>query len=77
MERYIAIADAQPMIADSITLFMMTNLGFNFYIATPPLVIPTKELTSNIRGENKNYGQTPMVGGGNIFMLGIDEKNYE
>lgn len=77
MERYIAIADAQPMIADSITLYMMTYENFNFYIATPPIIIPAKELTSNIRGENKNYGQTPMVGGGNIFMLGIDDKNYE
>jgi hypothetical protein len=65
------------MIADSITLYMMTYEGFNFYIATPPLVVPTKDLTSNIRGENKNYGQTPMTGGGNIFMLGINENDYE
>jgi GR25 family glycosyltransferase involved in LPS biosynthesis len=77
MERYIAIADTQPMIADSITLNMMTYENFNFYIATPPLVIPANNLASNIRGENKNYNQTPMTNGGNIFMLGIDEKNYE
>lgn len=76
MERYIAIADAQPMIADSITHHMMTHEGFNFYIASPPLVIPTKSLTSNIRGENKNYDLAPGQGG-NIFMLGINENDYE
>ena len=76
MQRYIAIADAQPMIADSITLHMMTNEDFKFYIASPPLVIPTKSLTSNIRGNDKNYDLAPGQGG-NIFMLGIDEKNYE
>jgi len=76
MERYIAMADAQPMIADAITLVMMTNENFNFYIATPPLVIPAKELSSNIRGDNKNYEQSPFIGG-NIFMLGLNAKDYE
>jgi len=76
MERYIAIADAQPMIADAITLNMMTRENFNFYIATPPLVIPAKELSSNIRGDNKNYEQSPFIGG-NIFMLGLNAKDYE
>jgi len=76
MERYIAIADSQPMIADSITLLMMTYENFNFYVASPPLVIPSKDLTSNIRGENKNYEQKAFLGG-NIFMIGLDTKDYE
>ena len=76
MERYIQIADLQPMIADTITLIMMTHEGYNFYIATPPLVVPTKELTSNIRGENKNYDMIQFQGG-NIFMLGLNENDYE
>jgi GR25 family glycosyltransferase involved in LPS biosynthesis len=76
MERYIQIADTQPMIADTITLHMMTNEKFNFYIATPPLVIPTKMLSSDIRGKNKNYDQAQFLGG-NVFMLGINENDYE
>ena len=76
MERYIAIADNQPMIADSITLRMMTYEDFNFYVASPPLVIPAKDLTSNIRGDNKNYEQKAFIGG-NIFMLGLNANDYE
>jgi len=72
MERYIQIADAQPMIADSITFHMMTNENYNFYVASPPLVIPAKSLTSNIRGEEKNYEQHRTV-----FMIGIDDNLYE
>lgn len=76
MEGYIALQNTQPMIADSITWNMMTYQKYNFYIASPPLVIPTKNLTSNIRGENKNYDKG-ILDGGNIFMLGVDDKNYE
>jgi GR25 family glycosyltransferase involved in LPS biosynthesis len=72
MERYIAIADKTPMIADSITHTMMTNEGFNFYIASPPLVIPSKTLTSNIRGQEKNYEKYRTV-----FMMGINDTDYE
>jgi len=72
MERYIQIADATPMIADSITFQMMTNENFNFYVASPPLVVPAKELTSNIRGENKNYEQIRTV-----YMMGINDNDYE
>jgi GR25 family glycosyltransferase involved in LPS biosynthesis len=72
MERYIQIADSQPMIADSITLHMMTNESYNFYVASPPLVVPARELSSNIRGENKNYEQYRTM-----FMLGVDDNNYE
>ena len=72
MERYIQLADAAPMIADSITFHMMTNEGFNFYVASPPLIIPAKDLTSNIRGENKNYEQIRTV-----YMMGVDDNNYE
>jgi hypothetical protein len=60
------------MIADSITLHMMTNEKYNFYVASPPLVIPAKNLSSNIRGEQKNYEQYRTV-----FMLGVDDNNYE
>jgi GR25 family glycosyltransferase involved in LPS biosynthesis len=76
MEAYINIQDQQPMIADRATWTMMTSFGYNFYIASPPLVIPTKSLTSNIRGEDKNYDKVPGQGG-NIFMLGINENDYK
>ena len=72
MERYIQLADAAPMIADSITFNMMTHEGFNFYVASPPLVVPAKDLTSNIRGENKNYEQIRTV-----YMIGINDNDYE
>lgn len=72
MEAYIKIQDDNPMIADRATLKMMTYMNFNFYTASPPLVIPSKTLTSSIRGENKNYEKIR-----SIFMLGIDDKNYE
>jgi len=72
MERYIQIADASPMIADSITFQMMTNEDFNFYVASPPLVVPAKDLTSNIRGENKNYESIRTV-----YMMGINDNDYE
>lgn len=75
MEGYIALMDSAPMIADRGSWEMMTHGGYNFYIATPNLVIPQKTLTSDIRGENKNY-QRPVFGGGNIFMLGINEEDY-
>jgi GR25 family glycosyltransferase involved in LPS biosynthesis len=72
MERYIQLADAAPMIADSITFNMMTKEDFNFYVASPPLVVPAKDLTSNIRGENKNYEQIRTV-----YMMGINDNDYE
>jgi GR25 family glycosyltransferase involved in LPS biosynthesis len=73
MEGYIKLQDSQPMIADKATWIMMTQQGgYNFYIASPPLVLPAKQLTSNIRGENKNYELIK-----SIYILGIDEKDYE
>lgn len=72
MERYISLADMTPMIADSITNIMMTSESYNFYIASPPLVIPAKNLSSNIRGENKNYETHKTV-----FLLGVNEEDYE
>jgi hypothetical protein len=50
----------------------MTNEGFNFYVASPPLVVPAKDLTSNIRGENKNYEQIRTV-----YMMGINDNDYQ
>lgn len=76
MEGYIKLQDSQPMIADKASWIMMTQLEFNFYIATPPLVIPAKELTSTIRGENKNYEKSQFLGG-NVFMLGLNTTDYE
>jgi GR25 family glycosyltransferase involved in LPS biosynthesis len=76
MEGYIALQDSQPMISDKASWIMMTQQGYNFYIASPPLIIPSKNLTSSIRGENKNYEKTQFMGG-NIFMLGVDSNNYE
>jgi len=76
MKGYIQLQDSQPMIADKASWVMMTQHGFNFYIASPPLVIPSKSLTSSIRGENKNYEKTQFLGG-NVFMLGIDANDYE
>ena len=72
MEGYIKLQDSQPMISDKASWVMMTHQGYNFYIASPPLIIPSKELSSNIRGENKNYEKTK-----SIFIMGIDESNYE
>jgi len=72
MKKYIELADSCPMIADSITWHMMTHDGFNFYVASPPLVVPSKNLSSNIRGEQKNYEQYRTM-----FMMGVNDNNYE
>ena len=72
MEGYINLMDNAPMIADRGSWTMMTTGKYNFYIASPPLVIPSKNLTSNIRGENKNYEKTK-----SIFIMGINESDYK
>ena len=72
MEAYIKLQDSQPMIADKASWVMMTQQGFNFYIASPPLVLPSKTLTSSIRGENKNYEKLRSV-----FLLGVNENDYK
>jgi len=72
MEGYIKLQDETPMIADRGSWTMMTQMNYNFMIASPPLVVPSKILSSSIRGENKNYEKNKSV-----FLLGIDEKNYE
>ena len=76
MEEYILLQDSQPMISDKASWIMMSHMAFNFYIATPPLIIPSKKLTSSIRGENKNYEKAQFLGG-NVFLLGIDKNDYE
>jgi GR25 family glycosyltransferase involved in LPS biosynthesis len=76
MKGYIELQDSQPMISDKASWIMMTQQGYNFYIASPPLVIPSKKLTSSIRGEDKNYEKSQFLGG-NIFMLGINSNDYE
>jgi len=72
MKAYVNMLDNTPMIADRVTWSMMTYLGFNFYVASPPLVLPAKELTSNIRGNDKNYEKQKSV-----FTLGINEEEYK
>jgi GR25 family glycosyltransferase involved in LPS biosynthesis len=68
MQKYIEILDSYPKIADSVTYEMMEN-GFNFYIASPPLIIPSAH-SSNIR-IIKNYEMHK-----SIYLLGIDENKY-
>jgi GR25 family glycosyltransferase involved in LPS biosynthesis len=69
MEEYIKRQDNFFTISD-LTSFKMQEEGFNVYVATPPLIIPAKDLSSNIR-INKNYEQTR-----SIILLGINEKQY-
>jgi len=71
MEGYIKLQDETPMIADRGSWTMMTHLNYNFYVASPPLILPSKELTSNIRGSNKNYEKIK-----SIFIMGINEADY-
>lgn len=75
MEEFIKRIDRRPCTGDLISYEMMEQ-GFNVYIATPPLGIPSKLFVSDIRGNNKNYDK-PQFMGGNVFMLGINEKLYE
>jgi len=72
MQGFIDLVDNSPMIADRVSWEMMTRRGFNFYVASPPLVLPAKDLTSNIRGENKNYEKTYSV-----FLMGINQSDYK
>ena len=72
MKGFIDFMDKVPEIADKATWNMMSHYGYNFYIASPPLVLPSKNFTSDIRGENKNYEKNK-----SIFTLGINEKDYE
>jgi GR25 family glycosyltransferase involved in LPS biosynthesis len=72
MEGYIKLQDETPMIADRGSYHMMTYLNYNFYVASPPLLIPSKQFDSNIRGENKNYEKIKSV-----FLLGINEQDYQ
>jgi len=80
MEGYVKLIDEQPMIADRGAWIMMTYMNYNFYVASPPLVLPSKNLTSNIRGADKNYEKItdmtlPITG--SVFILGINQNNYE
>jgi len=76
IEGWVKLQDQQPMASDRGSWTMMTYQNFNFVVATPPLVIPSKILTSSIRGENKNYEKSQFLGG-NVFLLGISESQYE
>ncbi len=72
MQGYVDLMDKTPMIADRGSWHMMTFENYNFFVASPPLVLPSKEFDSNIRGANKNYENTKSV-----FVLGIDENLYK
>jgi len=69
MEEYIRQQDKYFRIADLVTYQLQES--FNFLCASPPLVIPKKELTSDIR-KVKNYESTK-----SILLMGINESNYE
>lgn len=71
MKGYIDLQDNTPMIADRASWTLMTYHDYKFYVASPPLVVPSKILTSDVRGENKNYEKTRT-----IFLMGVDENNY-
>ncbi|MFA5152805.1 MAG: hypothetical protein WC554_09615 [Clostridia bacterium] len=75
MEEYIKQLDNFPRIGDLVTYQMMEN-GYTAYVAVPPLGIPSKQFVSNIRGADKNYDKQQFLGG-NAFMLGISEDNYQ
>ena len=55
MEEYIKKQDNFFSISDLVT-YKMQEEGFNFVVASPPLVIPSKEFNSDIR-YIKNYEQ--------------------
>jgi GR25 family glycosyltransferase involved in LPS biosynthesis len=71
MEAYIKLQDSKPMIADLATYVMMTEMGFNFVVASPPLIIPAKTLTSNVRGTDKNYEKIRT-----IYLMGVNDNDY-
>jgi hypothetical protein len=75
MEEYIKQIDNCPRIGDLVSYQMMEK-EFNVYIASPPLGVPAKQFNSDIRGKNKNYDKPQFIGG-NIFMLGINDNDYE
>lgn len=71
MEGFVNFMDNVPEIADKATWSMMSHYGYNFYVASPPLVLPSRNFNSDIRGENKNYDKIP-----SIFTLGINQEDY-
>jgi predicted RNase H-like nuclease len=70
MIEYVKRQDNFFEIADLVSYEMQEN-GFNFYVASPPLVIPNKSLASNIRTV-KNYETTKSV-----LLMGINENDYK
>lgn len=71
MEEYINRQNQFFTISDMVTYKMQENSNMNIYCSTPCLVLPSKELTSNIRTV-KNYETNPT-----ILQLGINNDNYE
>ncbi len=72
MQEYINQIDNVPRIGDLVTY--QAQERFNCYISIPPLGIPSKSLTSNIRGNNKNY-DNPLFQ--NAYTFGLNQNNYE
>lgn len=73
MEGYIKLQDSAPMIADRGSWVMMTFQDYNFVVASPPLVLPAKNLASSIRGDAKNYENYRK----SIFVMGVNENDYK
>ena len=72
LEEYIKQIDSCPRIGDLVTYQLQEKL--NCYVAVPVLGIPSKEFTSNIRGNNKNY-DNPLFQ--NAYTLGLNEDLYK
>jgi len=51
---------------------MQEEKKLNIYSAVPTLCIPATELGSEIRGDNKNYANTPTV-----LNMGYSNDNYK
>jgi len=71
MEAYIKSQDNFFTIADAVTYTMQEQDIYKIYCSTPCLVLPSKELKSNIRTV-KNYETNPT-----ILQMGINNNNYE
>jgi GR25 family glycosyltransferase involved in LPS biosynthesis len=71
MTEYIKRQDALFQIADKISYDIPNTSNLNMYVSTPALVLPSKELASNIRTV-KNYETTQTV-----TQLGVNTDLYE
>lgn len=71
IKEYIKRQDAFFTMSDMVT-YKMQDEGFNVYSTIPSICLPDSTIRSNIRGDNKNYQNTPT-----ITNLGVSDDNYE